>query len=155
MRQVVVINAGASGARATVKDSLTVQTEPGRMRTNEDFSVVQNAGRTEVWGASWRRDRSGFQPSNQCAFRVPGAMPQAGMALGLWPSESDKHRKSQTWLFFLDSLPSSALRSLLPRQRRISIPAWGNAPGQGHVNSMRAESPTHLALPCHSRSRIS
>lgn len=60
-------------------------------------------------GAALRRVGIGraFSP-RECAFRIPGAMPQAGMTLGLWPSISDKCHKSQTRLFFRASHRSSA-----------------------------------------------
>lgn len=45
--------------------------------------------------------------------------------------------------------------SLLSRQRRIFIPAWGNAPGSPPENRMRAEGPTDLTAPCLNRSPIS
>lgn len=66
-------------------------------------------------GAALRRVGIGraFSP-RECAFRIPGAMPQAGMALGLWPSKPRSNpRRSRARLprFALDVRtvrPSSA-----------------------------------------------
>lgn len=140
------------GNRQGILDGSNRTTEEGNYR---GILGSLNGGKKRCAWSPWHRHRSGFQPSEWVAFAIPGAMPQAGIALGLWPSKSDKRPKSQTWLYFLDSLPSFAPCSGLPRQRRIFIPAWGNAPGHAHGYRMRAEGPTHLTAPCHNRSPIS
>ncbi len=57
------------------------------------------------------RDEAGFQPFGNCVT-CPGAMPQAGIKPGLWPSNTGFMRLTR-----------------LTRQRRNPIPAWGIAPG--------------------------
>jgi hypothetical protein len=120
-----------------------------RKRVAEDCSVTANSrgilGSSNTGmeqGAALRRVGIGraFSPRECGSLAVPGALPQAGMALGLWPSTRQA---------------TSTPRSRLPRQRRISISAWGIAPGIRPPTRMRAEGPTHLTAPCHNRSRIS
>ncbi len=130
-----------------------------RAEADENYRGILGSSDTGMKrGAALRRVGIGraFSP-RECAFRIPRAMPQAGMALGLWPSVSDKCHKSQTWLFFLNTLPSSAptahlytslgqrLRTCSPRHASIALVS----PDAHHLQHQRPRS--HARCPCASR----
>ena len=78
----------------------------------------------------------------QCAFRIPGAMPQAGIEPGLWPSKT-RHAPQA------EDLPVSCAPTAQPHT------SLGHRPRNTAKKPLRAESPTHLAAPCLNRSPIS
>ena len=86
--------------------------------------------------------KPGLWPSEPRAFAIPGAMPQAGIGPGLWPSKT-RHAPQA------EDLPVSCAPTAQPHT------SLGHRPRNTAKKPLRAESPTHLAAPCLNRSRIS
>jgi hypothetical protein len=126
---------------ATVKESLTVRVGLLRLRTTEKSSVVQMASGDDVFGF-YGGHRPGFQPSGRRPFRIPGARPQAGMTLGLWPAQSSfDARKAEARADSPKRTGILPVHLLAPTARLDTSP--GERPGESKPRHIRrAEGPT-------------
>lgn len=100
MSAMVVMIAEPSGAGATVKESLTVQTEPRRMRTAGDSSVVRTAGGNEVQGFRGGGIGRAFSPRECGSLAILGRSPRLVWLWAFGPQEPTKRRSISTRVSF-------------------------------------------------------